>query len=247
MPDFQTLGPKSTNSYLLVFVKGLGTVFIDQWVGKHDVNLFSVVQLSCIAAVKMIGEEADDDDEDAVINMARDLYPIMLKRLEGLGKIDREKREELQNAYTGGQDLVNAFLPLALELAEEKDEEEDSDSDGEGSSKKEKKKKLSKLEKKALKLEKAMKKKASKTDKKNAKLQAKMQKLSASLSGEGDDENRDVEVEGEVEVDANGEANGNDMSSLATSLGLDPASPVMAAVLAAMAKNQTDQNGAGQA
>ena len=219
MAEFETLGHKSANSYLQIFVKGLGTEFIDKWVGKHAVNFFSVVQLSTIAATKLIGEKAGED-EAAVSNMSKDLYPIILKRLEELEKIDREKRGELQTEFTEGQELVDAFLPLSLELAklddpkdasnnaihvDDSNDGEDDANEGDG---KDKKKKLTKIEKKALKLEKAMAKKAKKIEKKNAKLQAKINKLSVSLSGniiDVDGDGKADEVSIGVSVDLGGD------------------------------------------
>jgi hypothetical protein len=270
--SFQTLGPKSANSYLMIFVKGLGTDIIEEWVGEHAVNLFSVVQLSSIAAVKLVGESGDDDEDEAIQNMSKDLYPVVLKLLEELQKIDHEKRVELQTAFVEDASLVEAFLPLSLELAKKgstsnpADSDSDSDSDDDKKdkkskkgkkskkAKKEEKIKLTKMEKKALKFERALAKKAARIEKKNEKLQAKLSKLSVSLSGTllGDDDNSttddvDVNIEVSVETGETGETKEETseedslLATLASTLGLDPESPVMAAVLAVASKNKVEQ------
>ena len=268
---FETLGPKSANSYLLVFVKGLGTEYIEQWVGQHAPNLFSVVQLSSIAATKLIGAEVDDDDEEAIFNMSKDLYPIVLKRLESLDKINRDQRVELQNSFKDGIDLVNAFLPLSLELAKAETPEKavesvihvDDSSDSDDDSKKEKKPKLSKAEKKALKLQRAMAKKAQKIERRNQKLQEKLKRLSVSFSGDLDGDGQEdlsvsvgVTVEGDNNAENTEESEGaegenkeseqeedddNVLTTLASVLGLDPASPVINAILAISPKNKVEQ------
>ena len=266
--SFQTLGPKSANSYLMIFVRGLGDAVFEEWVGEHAVNLFSVVQLSSIAAVKLVGESGDDDEDEAIQNMSKDLYPVVLKLLEELQKIDHEKRVELQTAFVEDASLVEAFLPLSLELAKKgstsnpADSDSDSDSDDDKKSKKSKKSKktkkeekpkLTKLEKNTAKLAKAMEKKAARIAKKNEKLQAKLSKLSVSLSGTllGDDDNStaddvDVNIEVSVETVETGEtkeesAEDSLLATLASTLGLDPESPVMAAVLAVASKNKVEQ------
>ena len=113
MADFRTLGAKGQNEFMIVFVEKLGDKFIEKWTGKHDVNLVSVIQLSAIAAAKLINK----DDSSAITKTTMAVYPVMLKRLEELGKISHAQRGGLQDVYSKGPEIVDAVMPMALEIA----------------------------------------------------------------------------------------------------------------------------------
>ena len=115
MADFLTLGAKGQNEYMTVFIEKLGTKYIEKFVGKHQVNLASVITLSAIAAAKMI----ERDDAKAIEQATMAVYPVMLKRLEELNEISHAQRGELQDQYTrgAGPEVVDALMQMALEVA----------------------------------------------------------------------------------------------------------------------------------
>ena len=229
MADFQTLGAKGKNEYLKVFVEGLGTKYIEKWVGKHDVNLVSVVQLSAIAAAKLV----DKDDKSAIEKMTTDLYAVMLKRLEDLGNITRNQRGELQDIYSKSPEVVDAFMPLALETAyKEAGIKEASTKSVSKEDKETKQGLLDKLRaKQAKRLERALEKKSAKQEKKAAKDNAKLEKHSSQSSESVGSVKKTVSSSSVSDADDSSETQGADLAALFKSIGFDPDSPAVANLL----------------
>lgn len=114
---FQTMGAKTTNVYLLSFVKSMGDDFIKTWVRKHKISSLSVTHLSVVVAANF--SKSQEIDDDAKVSLSKDLGPVVLKVLEEGGHVDREQRSELQRLIAENPKMIDDFIILSLELMED--------------------------------------------------------------------------------------------------------------------------------
>lgn len=253
--DFHTMGKSTTNAYLTLFIKELGTEFIDEWCNRHKVDILNVTFLSMVVAENFFDGQ-DDVDDDTKIALSKDLNPVVLKVLEENDFITHEQRIALQQDITDKEEMISQFFPIALEMSKiEINNKKSNDQDGDDSkdskdskgSKKESKKAerdAKKADQKAAKLAKAMDKETKKDEKKRSRAMKKAGKIMAALT-KSDTVDDSTDASGDdTESDGTDDVSAEDkIVHLAEKLGLDPNSPVLAAILARSASDKSDESG----